>query len=170
MPSIVRAPSGVAACWFRRGTAADVPVSVVKKARKLMAEGRNEFSARDRTWVVFDRDAHPSFVQAINEAETQGISVAYSNPCFELWVVLHYRDDDGPAQRSEIQRRRSREGHPAENLAAPFTNSLAKFGVMALSSCSDGSYQGARCSAVNCGSIAKSAYASVQISWRDRTP
>ena len=102
MPSIVRAPSGVAACWLRRGTAADVPVSVVKKARKLMAEGSNEFSARHRTWVVFDRDAHPSFVQAINEAETQGISIAYSNPCFELWVLLHYRDDDGPAQRSEF--------------------------------------------------------------------
>ncbi len=83
---------------------AGVPLSVVKKARQMMREARDEFSDRDQAWAVFDRDVHPGFIQAINEAESAGISVAYSNPCFELWVVLHYREHDGPTERNKIQR------------------------------------------------------------------
>jgi hypothetical protein len=83
---------------------AGVPLSVVRRARELLKSAAGEFSAHDQAWAVFDRDIHPGFDQAINEAAAGNIFVAFSNPCFELWIILHYRDQDGPAQRSELQR------------------------------------------------------------------
>jgi len=41
-------------------------------------------------WVVFDRDDHDHFNHSIEKAEAQGIHVAYSNECFELWFILHF--------------------------------------------------------------------------------
>lgn len=81
-----------------------VPLSVLRRARELLQRPRDEFGLNDEVWAVFDRDEHPGVAQAINEATTAGISVAYSNPCFELWLVLHYRDNDGPVRRDQIQR------------------------------------------------------------------
>lgn len=87
--------------------AAGVPLSVVKKAialKRRANKGRNSFERRDQFWAVFDRDEHPKFAEAINKAESAGINVCYSNPCFELWLVLHYQDYDRPCRRDEIQR------------------------------------------------------------------
>lgn len=86
---------------------AGVPLSVVDKAIELLAPkggAGDSFEERDQVWAVFDRDVHPRFMEAVNKAEAAGISVAYSNPCFELWLVLHYRDNDGPATRHGIQK------------------------------------------------------------------
>jgi hypothetical protein len=45
-----------------------------------------------QTWCVFDRDSFPAtrFNRAIQLAENQGLSVAYSNEAFELWYILHF--------------------------------------------------------------------------------
>ncbi|MCC6520852.1 RloB domain-containing protein [Candidatus Nomurabacteria bacterium] len=56
-------------------------------------ERKNELSRTDEDtewWVVFDRDDHTGFNQAIQKAEVEGINVAYSNECFELWFILHF--------------------------------------------------------------------------------
>lgn len=47
-------------------------------------------SDKDEWWVVFDRDDHDGFDEAIVLAEQNGIHVAYSNECFELWFILHF--------------------------------------------------------------------------------
>jgi hypothetical protein len=86
---------------------AGVPLSVVNKAIDLLPprdRTAEDFERDDQVWVVFDRDAHPRFIEAVRKAEDAGIFVAYSNPCFELWLVLHYRDNDGPATRHGIQK------------------------------------------------------------------
>jgi len=85
---------------------AGVPTSVVNKAIELKSfhQGSDSFEERDQIWAVFDRDEHPNISQAIARAEAAGVSVAYSNPCFELWLVLHYQDHDAPVGRREIQR------------------------------------------------------------------
>ncbi|MDD3531392.1 MAG: RloB family protein [Candidatus Pacebacteria bacterium] len=41
-------------------------------------------------WVVFDKDAHDGFDDAIKLARENGIDTAYSNECFELWFILHF--------------------------------------------------------------------------------
>ena len=49
-------------------------------------------------------DEHPNRSQAIFEARQSDINVAVSNPCFELWLVLHVEDRAGPVHRRDIQR------------------------------------------------------------------
>ena len=58
----------------------------------------------DEVWCVFDRDEHPRFVQAIDMARANGIHVAASNPCFELWLLLHFRDSPGARHRHDVQK------------------------------------------------------------------
>jgi hypothetical protein len=43
-----------------------------------------------QVWVLFDRDSHESIPEAMRLAEKEGVRVAYSYPCFELWRLLHY--------------------------------------------------------------------------------
>lgn len=66
--------------------------------------------AFDEIWCVFDVDAHPDVSQAIVEAEQSGINVAVSNPCFEVWLVLHCEDQRAHVERGGIQRRASQLG------------------------------------------------------------
>jgi hypothetical protein len=84
--------------------AAGVPLSILRKAREILLNRDDDFGQNDQVWAVFDRDDHPGVSMAINEAVAAGISVGFSNPCFELWLVLHYRDYDAPASRGQIQR------------------------------------------------------------------
>lgn len=45
----------------------------------------------DEVWVVFDKDNQTTlFDDAIKLARKNGINVAYSNECFELWFLLHF--------------------------------------------------------------------------------
>ena len=46
----------------------------------------------DQVWVVFDRDSFPhgQFNSAIKKARSNGLRVAYSNECFEVWYYLHF--------------------------------------------------------------------------------
>ena len=52
-----------------------------------------------------DRDDHPDFDNAIAMCRAGGVSVARSNPCFELWLVLHLEDFDKPISSTDIQAR-----------------------------------------------------------------
>lgn len=53
---------------------------------------------------MFDRDEHPRFHEAKNMAAGKGVPLAISDPCFELWAILHYRECDAPLDRHECQR------------------------------------------------------------------
>lgn len=43
-------------------------------------------------WVVFDKDDNKDFDEAIALAIEKGLNVAWSNECFELWLLLHFQD------------------------------------------------------------------------------
>ena len=95
------------------GTGVD-PQGVVEKAIALKRSlGRG---ARTHIWAVFDRDEHLRFEEALQLAQRNGICVAVSNPCFELWAVFHYRDHAAPIDRHDCQRLLARlcEGYHAE--------------------------------------------------------
>lgn len=64
----------------------------------------NSFEERDEVWAVFDRDQHPRFQEAVALCETHGIKVARSNPCFELWLILHEQDYNKPSTRHQVQK------------------------------------------------------------------
>lgn len=85
------------------------PLSLVQQARD--EKRANDRSTRrrgsrdfDEIWCVFDVDEHHNLSQAINEAHQSGIGVVVSNPCFELWLVLHNQDQTAHIDRHEVQR------------------------------------------------------------------
>ena len=73
---------------------------LTKKSRRK----KNSFEENDEVWAVFDRDEHPNFDGALSLCQANGIGVARSNPCFELWLILHERDYDRPDPRNAVQR------------------------------------------------------------------
>ena len=65
---------------------------------------RDSFEERDQVWAVFDRDEHPNFDKAISHCKKWGIGIGRSNPCFELWLILHETDYDKPNDRHSLQK------------------------------------------------------------------
>lgn len=43
-------------------------------------------------WCVFDYDNNPNFNTAIQRWKREWIYIAYSNLCFEFWILLHFND------------------------------------------------------------------------------
>ena len=84
------------------------PMGLVQEARKdvrdMRRANRRSGPPFDQVWCVFDRDDHANVDSAINEARQGGIHVAFSNPCFELWLVLHARDQSAALDSGEAQR------------------------------------------------------------------
>ena len=90
---------------------AGVPLSVVSKARdlknsadKAAATNLDENLKYDAVWAVFDVDEHPELKTAIQLARDNRIELAISNPCFELWLLLHHRDPPGIKHRHAVQK------------------------------------------------------------------
>lgn len=84
-----------------------VPLTLVQRAREQAKRnvGRRRDDRFDEIWCVFDRDEHLHIPQAFQEARDSGIHVAFSNPCVELWLVLHEEDQTAHITRDEIQKR-----------------------------------------------------------------
>lgn len=58
----------------------------------------------DEFWAVFDRDDHPKYKDAKDLCRRKGICVAYSDPCFELWLILHTEAYDKACTRDDVQK------------------------------------------------------------------
>lgn len=66
----------------------------------------------ERKWIFIDRDesrtnetsghTKADFELALKEAGKKSVKVAWSNPCFELWFLLHYEFRNTPVDRSEL--------------------------------------------------------------------
>ncbi len=83
-----------------------IATEAIKHLRNLNSGHRgkkNSFEEADEVWAVFDRDQHPKFHDAILRCEGAGVMVGRSNPCFEIWLILHKEDYDKPDGRNEAQ-------------------------------------------------------------------
>jgi hypothetical protein len=90
---------------------AGVPKTIVESAkeRKKAAEKRarregDDNLSYDQVWCVFDIDQHPNVPDAKQMARDNGIELAISNPCIELWLWLHFADQPGMQHRHTLQR------------------------------------------------------------------
>ena len=88
-----------------------VPITVVRAAIEernalieMYRESRDSFDCCFRVWAVFDKDDH-EVEEALALANTNQIDVAFSNPCFELWPILHLEDYGRQDGRHLVQRR-----------------------------------------------------------------
>jgi hypothetical protein len=83
------------------------PLTLCQKShatfRKNSAQ-TNSFSKNDQYWVVFDRDEHIKFEDALRFCKQKKILVARSNPCFELWLILHRQDYDKACDHHIVQK------------------------------------------------------------------
>ena len=81
------------------------PRAVVERAIEESEKLKGDpLAYRDSVWAMFDRDAHARFEEAKDLARGNGIPLAVSNPCFELWAIFHYRDHDAPIDRHACQK------------------------------------------------------------------
>lgn len=74
------------------------PGHVVERLKALVAgaEKRGEIHGGDEFWVCLDTDHHvkdthlKGTLQALQAARQAGFELAISNPCFEVWLLLHH--------------------------------------------------------------------------------
>jgi RloB-like protein len=97
------------------------PLQVVEYAEHLLKNGdENKYiepHAFEQVFVVFDRDDHITYHQALSKAAAlngklrndlkQPVSVQaiVSVPCFELWLLLHFEDVLAPLHRDVVYQR-----------------------------------------------------------------
>jgi hypothetical protein len=55
-------------------------------------------------WAVFDVDEHKDLDAALARARDNAVPVSLSDPCFELWGLLHADSCDRPMSRKQAQR------------------------------------------------------------------
>jgi hypothetical protein len=78
----------------------------IELARKAAGEARRERDDNlkyDEVWCVFDVDAHEHIPEAKQTATSNHINLAISNPCFELWLLLHFQDQRAHIERHQAQ-------------------------------------------------------------------
>ena len=89
------------------------PLKLVRKAVELRDAELASFGVSggfDEAWVVVDVDTHPTLEAARTLADSSDIEMAISNPCFELWLLLHLQDHAShllTSQLTELWQRKS---------------------------------------------------------------
>lgn len=75
------------------------PLRIVELARAARSDAdqsakrAHDDSLRyDEVWCVFDCDEHTRLKAAIDQATAVDLGLAVSNPCFDLWLLLHFQD------------------------------------------------------------------------------
>jgi len=87
------------------------PLSIVRAAIEYRQARKDErgWAKEDSAWAVFDGDEHRNanpdrWNDAIQIARSKDIRLAVSNPCFELWYLLHYRSHTADVTRQKAFR------------------------------------------------------------------
>lgn len=86
-----------------------VPRTLVEQAKRRKQAAEKEARQQkddnfkfDQVWCVCDVDEHPNLHEAQVMARDNGIKLAVSNPCFELWLILHFRESPGAQHRHRM--------------------------------------------------------------------
>lgn len=84
-----------------------VPITIANRAVDQSNElklSKDSYEEADQVWAVFDRDVHHKYRDAIAHCENNNVGVGRSNPCFELWLILHIEDYDSPNSHKAVQK------------------------------------------------------------------
>ena len=72
-----------------------VPMTLVNAAAKARVRNSQEQGEIDEVWCLFDVEwpqNHPKLPEARAKAAANAVRLAISNPCFELWLALHFEN------------------------------------------------------------------------------
>jgi hypothetical protein len=83
-----------------RNSGLSAPAHVVDRLKTAFTDfkKKKQVQEEDEFWVFLDTDHHikgthlPGTLTALRTAAQSGFEVAFSNPCFELWLLLHHVD------------------------------------------------------------------------------
>jgi hypothetical protein len=73
-----------------------------KTAEKEAKRFKDENLKYDEVWCVYDVDDHPKLADAFQQARDNEIELAISNPCFELWLLLHFCEQTAHIERRKV--------------------------------------------------------------------
>ena len=90
---------------YHKRTQGKAPWQVIDEASKL--DLRDE---EDQIWCVFDVDDflknNPAkFEEGLKKAKDHNISVAWTNECFELWLLLHFEQVSTTIPRKDYEKK-----------------------------------------------------------------
>ena len=76
---------------------------LVRHAKSLIGQSEYRPKDGDEIWCVFDCDdnSNESLQKAVEMAEKSGYGIAFSNPCFEYWYLLHFVSHNGYLKGSD---------------------------------------------------------------------
>ena len=77
------------------------PLTLVKAAAEARERAGGEL---DEVWCIFDVEQpqnHPNLREAVALAGDKDVKVAISNPCFEIWLALHFGEHSRPLKTLE---------------------------------------------------------------------
>jgi len=87
------------------------PVGVLDDLLKYKGPFNETYRDFSLLWIVIDRDEErcnggghtlSNFNNALSSAAAKGIKVAWSNPCFEIWFLLHFQYRQTPVERDKL--------------------------------------------------------------------
>ena len=84
-------------------TLVEKAIELNKQAEKKSRQYKDINEAYDQVWCVYDVDIHPRLDYALEMAEKAGILLAVSNPCLELWALVHFEDQTAHLERGNAQ-------------------------------------------------------------------
>lgn len=74
------------------------PKGIAKAAKEEFQKAKKLKIPEDKIfiWAVFDRDGHDGIAEAITILRGSPVGIAFSNICFEYWILLHYENTTRP--------------------------------------------------------------------------
>jgi hypothetical protein len=84
-------------------TLVDFAVDLKQEAETEAHRGNDDNLKYDEIWCVFEVDMHERLPDAKQKANANQIELAISNPCFELWLLLHFQDQRQHIERHQAQ-------------------------------------------------------------------
>jgi hypothetical protein len=84
-------------------TLVDYAVEKKQEAERKARREKDDNLKYDEVWCVFDVDLHEHIPDAKQKASANKINLAISNPCFELWLLLHFQEQSAHIERHHVQ-------------------------------------------------------------------
>ena len=86
----------------------DSVIGYVIDFQKTIRKNESDISAHYVYWLVIDTDRWgANLAKTVDDAYQRNFDVAISNPCFEIWLLLHYLDADSVKDNETLSKQLS---------------------------------------------------------------
>jgi len=87
------------------GNCGSSPKNVFEKGKEIFEKAKKEQNPFDRVYCVFDKDCHHGYDEIVNQVKLKKPKDTFfaitSVPCFEYWLLLHFKFTTSPFGNAE---------------------------------------------------------------------